>query len=107
MKQVHESSIEPKRVAGSKGWVDLFDIMTEPLTVGVRVIPPHSEIPTRKHAHSEAQVTYVLSGKPKITNTRITLQLQPGDFVVLEPNEEHYVISQESEVRLLEVKYKR
>jgi len=91
MKQVHESSVEPKRVAGSKGWVDLFDILTEPLILGVRVIPPHSEIPTRKHAHSEAQVTYVLSGKPKITNTRITLQLQPGDFVVLGPNEEHYV----------------
>jgi quercetin dioxygenase-like cupin family protein len=107
MKQIHESSIKPKRVTGNKGWVDVLDVLAEPLTVGIRVIPPHSDIPTRKHAHSEAQVTYVLSGKPKITNTRSTLQLQPGDFVLLEPNEEHYVMSQESEVRLLEVKYKR
>jgi quercetin dioxygenase-like cupin family protein len=106
MRQVHESSIALKRVTGNKGWVDVFDVLTDPLTIGIRVIPPKSDIPTRKHAHVEAQVTYVVSGSPKMTNLQVTLQLKPGDFVILEPNEEHYVITEKSEARLLEVKFK-
>jgi quercetin dioxygenase-like cupin family protein len=105
MRHIHESSIEPKRVPGSKGWVDVFDVLTEPLTLGIRVIRSKSEIPAHKHAHPEGQVTYVVSGNPKITNLKITLQLKPGDFVILEPNEEHYVITEKDEARLLEVKF--
>ncbi len=107
MRQVHESAITPKRVTGSKGWVDVFDVITEPLTMGIRVIPPKSEIPARKHAHPEGQVTYVVSGNPKMTNLKVTLQLKPGDFVILEPDEEHYVITEKNEARLLEVKFKQ
>lgn len=105
MRQVHESSIVPKRVMGSKGWVDVFDVLAEPLTMGIRIIPPKSDIPARKHVHPEAQVTYVVSGNPKITNTQVTLQLKPGDFVIIEPKEEHYVITEKNEARLLEVKF--
>jgi quercetin dioxygenase-like cupin family protein len=107
MRQVHESSIAPKRVIGTKGWVDVYDVLTDPLTIGIRVIPPKSDIPTRKHAHTEAQIAYVVSGSPKITNLQVTLQLKPGDFVILEPNEEHYVITDKNETRLLEVKFKK
>jgi quercetin dioxygenase-like cupin family protein len=107
MRHVHESSIAPKRVIGTKGWVDVFDVLTDPLTIGIRVIPPKSDIPTHKHAHTEAQITYVVSGSPKITNLQVTLQLKPGDFVILEPNEEHYVMTDKNEARLLEVKFKK
>jgi len=107
MRKIHESFIKPRRVTGTKGWVDVFDLMTEPLTMGIRVIPPKSDIPARKHAHPEAQVTYVISGTPKMTNLQVTLELRPGDFVVLESNEEHYVLTEKNKARLLEVKFRQ
>ncbi len=106
MKRVHESEMECIRVQGSQGYVDIWDAVREPLVAGVREVAPNSEVPARTHVHSEAQIIYVISGDPKITNTRETIQLRPGDFVILDPDEEHYVITDERPSRIFEVKYK-
>ncbi len=105
MKRVNESDIEKVTVQGTRGIVHIWDAVREPLVAGVREVVPHSEVPARTHAHPEAQLIYVITGHPKITNTLETIQLQPGDFVLLDSNEEHYVITGDEPSRIFEVKY--
>ena len=54
MKEFHESSIESSRVMVSIGHVDVMDVVSEPITAGVRIASAHSELPPRPHFHSEA-----------------------------------------------------
>lgn len=105
MKRIHESEISPKRVDGSKGTVDVFDIITDPLTAGVRVVAPNSDVPAKVHSHSESQIIYMIEGTAKITNGSDILELRPGDFVVLEPYEEHYIQTKDKEAKIFEIKY--
>jgi len=90
---------------GSIGHVDVMDAVSEPLTAGVRIISAYSEVPPRPHLHSEAQLIYVISGRAKITNGVETLTMEPGDFVLFEPHEEHYVITGNRDIKVFEVKY--
>jgi len=105
MKKFHESSIESSRVMGSIGHVDVMDAVSEPITAGVRTVSAHSEVPPRPHFHSEAQLIYMISGRAKITNGMETLNMEPGDFVLFEPHEEHYVITGNHDIKVFEVKY--
>jgi quercetin dioxygenase-like cupin family protein len=105
MKKIHESNIESSRVMGSIGHVDIMDAVSEPITAGVRIVSAHSEVPSRPHFHSEAQLIYVISGTAKITNGVETLIMEPGDFVLFEPQEEHYVITGARDIQVFEVKF--
>jgi hypothetical protein len=54
MKEFHESSIESSRVMVSIGHVDVMDVVSEPITAGVRIASAHSELPPQPHFHFEA-----------------------------------------------------
>jgi len=105
LRKINESDIEGKLVSGLTGHVDVFDVVQHSPTIGVRVVAPNSEVPNRVHLHPERQVIYMISGEALLTNRVSTIELQPGDFAILEPNEEHYVITRNSEAKLFEVKF--
>lgn len=105
MKRVNEIEMTPGSIQGTKGIVDVYDVVQGELTAGVRIVKPNSDVPTRPHVHSEKQVIYVISGTGKITNGEETLDLGPGDFILLEENEEHYVMTGSDELKVFEVKY--
>jgi quercetin dioxygenase-like cupin family protein len=105
MRKINEREIEGKVVRGLTGHVDTFDVIDDSPTIGVRVVAPNSEVPNRVHAHPERQVIYMISGEASLTNRMDTIELQPGDFAILEPNEEHYVITGDSDAKLFEVKF--
>ena len=105
MKRVNEIEMTPGSIQGTKGIVDVYDVVKGELTAGVRIVKPNSDVPTRPHVHSEKQVIYVISGTGKITNGEETLDLGPGDFILLEENEEHYVMTGSDELKVFEVKY--
>ncbi|MHA2321993.1 MAG: cupin domain-containing protein, partial [Candidatus Thorarchaeota archaeon] len=69
------------------------------------IVKADSDVPTRPHIHSEKQVIYVISGKGKITNGKETFDLNPGDFIILDSNEEHYVTTEKDDLKVFEVKY--
>lgn len=95
----------PGSIQGAKGMVDVYDVVQGALTAGVRIVRPYSDVPTRPHIHQERQVIYVISGNGKITDGQETIDLKPGDFVLLDANEEHYVITESAELKVFEVKY--
>jgi quercetin dioxygenase-like cupin family protein len=105
MKKVHEYDIPPKTIAGKIGSVNAYDIVNESIQAGIRVVPPNSDVPTRTHKHPERQIIYVIEGTAEITNLVETIQLKPGDFVVLEADEEHYVRTVDEEVKVFEIKF--
>ncbi|MHA1654462.1 MAG: cupin domain-containing protein [Candidatus Thorarchaeota archaeon] len=105
MKRFNESEMEMRRFAGTKGHVDVWDAVRGPIVAGVREVAPNSDVPPRPHRHQEAQLLYVISGTPAITNGQETFGLRPGDFVLLEPNEEHYVVTKDRPAKLFEVLY--
>ncbi|MBN2230970.1 MAG: cupin domain-containing protein [Candidatus Thorarchaeota archaeon] len=105
MKKIHENEIHPSIILGKRGSVNAFDVITGTMTAGVRVIQRNSDVPTRPHIHSEKQLLYLIEGVADITNGKETLSLKPGDFVLLESNEEHYVITQDQEAKVFEIKY--
>ena len=105
MKRIHETEITPKIIDGKIGSVDAFDIIDESIQAGVRIVKSNSDVPTRVHKHSQRQIMYVVEGSAEITNETETLPLKPGDFVVLEANEEHYVKTSNEEVKVFEVKF--
>ena len=95
----------PGSIQGDKGIVDVYDIVQGELTAGVRIVKADSDVPTRPHIHPEKQVIYVISGSGKITNGEETYDLNPGDFITLESNEEHYVMTDKDQLKVFEVKY--
>ncbi len=105
MKRVHESEIDLVRVEGTRGHVDVWDAVRGPIVAGVREVAPESRVPPAPHRHPEAQLIYVISGEPLITNGSETLRLREGDFVILDPDEEHYIITDDVPARLFEVRY--
>jgi len=105
MKKVNETEMTPGQIQGAKGTVDVFDVVQGKLTAGVRIVRADSDVPTRPHIHSEKQVIYVISGTGKVTNGKETCDLVPGDFVLLESNEEHYVMTEKHDLKVFEVKY--
>ncbi len=105
MNIVNESNITSVRVRGSRGHVEVMDILTGAITVGVRIVPPYSNVPEKTHAHPEKQIIYVIEGQASITNGDDTFTISDGDFVLLDENEEHYVITDSQAVKLFEIKY--
>lgn len=105
MRKKNEKEMTPGIIDGTKGTVDVFDMIQGALTAGVRIVGANSDVPKRPHVHSEKQLIYVISGTGKITNGMETISVKPGDFVLLEENEEHYVITDKDELKLFEIKY--
>ncbi|MBD3407577.1 MAG: cupin domain-containing protein [Candidatus Lokiarchaeota archaeon] len=105
MKRIPEKDIEGSRVKGIRGFVELYNIITLPFVAGVRIVSEDSEVPQRVHAHPEKQIIYVIEGNPMITNRMQTLHLKPGDFIILEPNEKHYIITENNLAKIFEIKY--
>lgn len=73
--------------------------------VGRRIIKPHSEVPLQPHRHPERQVSYVLSGSVRVSDGRDEVELRPGDWLVVDPDELHVFRTGAEEVELLEVKF--
>lgn len=105
MKKVHEFEIVPKIITGKTGSVDVLDAIEEEIQAGVRILRKNSDVPSRPHKHPERQLIYVIEGTAEITNEKVTFNLKPGDFVFLESNEEHYVRTGDSEIKVFEIKY--
>jgi quercetin dioxygenase-like cupin family protein len=105
MKKIHENSLPSQQVAGSKGFVDIIDVTTEPITMGIRIVKPNSDVPQRIHKHKDKQIIYLIEGKAQVTNTKELVSLVPGDFVILDSEEEHYVLTGEKEAKLFEVRF--
>ena len=105
MKKMHETDIEVKVIPGKFGSVNAYDAITESITAGVRIIKKNSDVPTRVHSHPERQLLYLIEGKASITNNVQILDLEPGDFVLLNANEEHYVLTNDEEAKVFEIKY--
>ena len=105
MRKKNEMEMVPDRIEGTKGTVDVFDMIQGTLTAGVRIVKTNSDVPKKPHVHPEKQLMYVISGTGKITNGMETISVKPGDFVLLEENEEHYVITDKDELKLFEIKY--
>ncbi|MHA1927656.1 MAG: cupin domain-containing protein [Candidatus Thorarchaeota archaeon] len=105
MKKIHELDIVRKNIDGKVGSVDVYDVIDENIQAGVRIVKSNSDVPTRTHRHPERQLLYVIEGTAEITNGKETFSLNPGDFVLLESNEEHYVETGDSEAKLFEIKY--
>ena len=105
MKKVSEAEMTPGKIQGARGVVDVYDVIQGELTAGVRIVKADSDVPTRPHVHSEKQVIYVISGTGMITSGKETFDLSPGDFILLESNEEHYVKTKNDDLKIFEVKY--
>jgi len=105
MRRIHETDIEAVRVRGSAGHVDVWDALSEPIVAGVREVAPHSDVPPRPHRHPEAQLIYVIEGEPVLSTGTDSIRLRPGDFVLLEPEEEHYILTDDAPARLFEIRY--
>ncbi|MGQ4911329.1 MAG: cupin domain-containing protein [Candidatus Thorarchaeota archaeon] len=105
MKLVHQFDMKPGTIQGEYGSVDTYDIERDGIVAGIRIIRPNSNVPRRPHSHPERQIIYLISGVASITNGREEFTLKPGDFVLLESDEEHYVITTEHEAVVFEVKY--
>ncbi|NHJ14327.1 MAG: cupin domain-containing protein [Candidatus Thorarchaeota archaeon] len=105
MKHIKEADIERKRAIGARGYVDMIDAVVGVPTIGVRIVAANSDVPSRTHVHPEKQVMYLISGSLSVTNGIETISLEPGDFVLLEANEEHYVMTDSGEAKVFEVKY--
>ncbi len=105
MKKIHEFEIVPYKIIGKIGSVDAFDAIEEKIQAGVRVVKKNSDVPTRPHKHPERQLIYVIEGTAEITNEEVIFNLKPGDIIFLESNEEHYVKTGDSEVKVFEIKY--
>lgn len=105
MKKIREADMSPGTVPGARGAVEVYDVIQGELTAGVRIVKADSDVPTRPHIHTEKQVIYVISGTGKITSGNETFDLIPGDFILLESNEEHYVMTRKDDLKVFEVKY--
>jgi len=105
MKKVNENEMTPGNIQGVKGVVDVYDVIQGQLTAGVRIVKPDSYVPTKPHIHPEKQVIYVISGIGMITNGKETFDLKPGDFILLDANEEHYVMTAKKALKVFEIKY--
>ena len=105
MKRKNENELVPGKIIGTKGAVDVFDMIQGSLTAGVRMVKTNSDVPMKPHVHPEKQLIYIISGKGKVTNGLETINVKPGDFVLLEENEEHYVITGKDELKVFEIKY--
>jgi quercetin dioxygenase-like cupin family protein len=105
MKRIHESEISPKIIDGKVGSVDAYDIIDENILAGIRIVKRNSDVPTRNHSHPQRQIMYAVEGSAEITNNVETLTLKPGDFVILEANEEHYVMTDDEEFKVFEIKF--
>lgn len=105
MKKVHEFEIHPNVIEGKIGSVDAYDIIEEKFQAGIRIVKRNSDVPKRTHKHPERQIIYVIEGTAEITNEKETLHVKPGDFILLEANEEHYVKTSDNELKVFEIKY--
>lgn len=105
MKKIHEFEIERKTFDGTVGSVDVYDVIDENIQAGVRIVKSNSDVPKRTHKHSERQILYLIDGEANITNEKETFSLKPGDFILLEANEEHYVSTGDSDAKLFEIKF--
>ena len=105
MKKIHEFEIVRKNINGKVGSVDVYDIIDENIQAGIRIVKSNSDVTARIDRHRERQIIYVIEGSAEITNETETLALRPGDFVILEANEEHYVKTSDDEVKVFEVKF--
>jgi len=105
MKKIHEFDIVRKSIDGKVGSVDVYDVINENIQAGVRIVKRNSDVPKRTHKHPERQLLYIIEGTAEITNGKENFSLKPGDFVLLESNEEHYVTTSDSDVKVFEIKY--
>ena len=105
MRIVHESDVERGIIEGSRGIVDVHDVVTDSITAGIRIVKPNSDVPKRPHAHAERQIIYLVSGSASITDGKVTHNMKPGDFAILDSGEEHYVITGNEEAKVFEVKF--
>ncbi|MHA1943066.1 MAG: cupin domain-containing protein [Candidatus Thorarchaeota archaeon] len=105
LKKINVTEMLPGKIEGTKGSVETYDPYPDEIDAGVRVVKESSDVPKKPHGHLERQLIYVIAGSGKITNGDITFDLVPGDFVMLESNEEHYVTTGTEELRVFEVKF--
>ena len=105
MRMVNESELEEKIVEGDLGSAVILDALDEEIVAGVRSVGPMSKVPAAPHRHKERQIIYLISGKAWVTNGSVTVEMNPGDFVFLDEEEEHYVTTEREGAKIFEIKY--
>lgn len=106
MRVLNENDIDGVLTEGQRGNVlksDLID--NEDFLFGLRYFEPGALCPQKPHRHSLKQLNYIISGSGKVTNLKETLDLKPGDIILLDSNEEHYFETKEG-LRLVEIRYR-
>jgi mannose-6-phosphate isomerase-like protein (cupin superfamily) len=106
MKKVRLKDMNPVIAEGEKGSIHVFDPWPDEISAGIRVVKKDSNVPKRPHVHPEKQIIYVISGSGSITNGEYTIELEAGDYILLDSNEPHYVSTKNEDLTVFEVKYR-
>jgi len=106
LRVLNESKVDESEVLTQTGSATVRRLHLPTLEVGTVQISNHSVTPRKVHSHPEAQVFYVLNGSGFVTNGKSKSRIARGDFVITEPNEEHYFITERRKLSVLEVKFR-
>ena len=106
MKIVKESDLLSRTNPSTKGSATIKRLDANGIEVGTARIAPNSETPKPIHSHPERQVFFVIEGSGYLRGRNRKVRIQGGDFVLVEPNEEHYFATEDSELFMFEVKYR-
>lgn len=106
MKIVDMNDLKEVSSPGERGQVTIIDCINEKdIVLGVREIGPNSIAPKRPHHHPLRQVMFVIEGTGSVTNGIERYRFKPGDFIIIDTNEEHYFESEGDRVKMIEVRF--
>lgn len=88
----------------SGGTVELKRIVNqEGLEARVASVTPGSEVPEKNHQHGGHEMLFVISGNAQFYDGQNTRSLEPGDSIVIEPFEQHWIVAGENGISLFEL----
>ena len=68
-------------------------VSTPEVETRVVIVPPNSTVPGEDHKHENREVLYLLKGAAQFSDGSKTTEVRPGDIIVVEPFEQHYVVT--------------
>lgn len=106
MKIINIKDLKGTSSPGERGEVIMIDCINEKnIVLGMREIGPNSIVPKRPHHHQLRQAMFVVQGTGVVTNGIEKYRFNPGDFILIDTDEEHYFESEGESVRMIEVRF--
>ncbi|MDH7508102.1 MAG: cupin domain-containing protein [Methanomassiliicoccales archaeon] len=106
MKVINVSGLNEVATPGERGQVFITDCINErDIVFGLREIEPNSIAPKRPHHHPLRQAMFVIDGTGVVTNGIERHRFKPGDFIMIDADEEHYFESEGERVRMIELRF--